>query len=329
MSTNERDAVGRSAPVIEAVELRKYFGEVAAVDGLSFSVAAGSILGVLGPNGAGKTTTVKLLTTLLPIDAGRASVAGRDVTTEPAAVRASIGLAGQSAAVDGKLSVRQNLDLFGRLYHLPAARRDQRVRELVDRFGMQEYADRLVETLSGGERRRLDLVVALIAEPPAIFLDEPTTGLDPRGRATIWDEIRAIRDAGAAVVLTTQYLEEADQLADHIVIIDRGRIVAAGTSAELKARLGRDVLEITLARSTQLPAARSAVEPTATVAIDERTLHVTVATTEDSLSVLRRIDRAGIELEDFQLRRPTLDDVFIEITGRPTSPQGTPGEVAA
>ena len=317
MSTNERDAARSATPVIEAVGLRKRFGDVAAVDGLSFSVPAGTVLGLLGPNGAGKTTTVKLLTTLLPIDDGRASVAGHDVATEPAAVRARIGLAGQSAAVDGKLSVRQNLDLFGRLYHLPRAHRAERVLELVERFGMQEYADRLVETLSGGERRRLDLVVALIAEPPAIFLDEPTTGLDPRGRAAIWDEVRAIRDAGAAVVLTTQYLEEADQLADRIIIIDRGRIVATGTSAELKARLGRDVLEITVARPERLAAARSALEPATAVAVDERTLHVTVGAPEDSLAVLRQVDQAGIELEDFQLRRPTLDDVFIEITGHP------------
>ncbi|MEX1334912.1 MAG: ATP-binding cassette domain-containing protein [Candidatus Limnocylindrales bacterium] len=316
--------------MIEAVGLCKRFGDVVAVDGLSFSVAAGSVLGVLGPNGAGKTTTVKLLTTLLPLDGGRASVAGHDVATDPAAVRASIGLAGQSAAVDDKLSVRQNLDLFGRLYHLPRARREGRVAELIERFGMADYANRLVETLSGGERRRLDLVVALIAEPPAIFLDEPTTGLDPRGRAAIWDEVRAIRDAGAAVVLTTQYLDEADQLADRIVIIDRGTVVAEGTSSELKARLGRDVLEISVARPSQLADARAAIEATPAVVMDASTLHVSVADTEESLAVLRRIDAAGIALADFQLRRPTLDDVFIEITGRPTGTEvDHAGEVAA
>lgn len=317
MSTYERTTSGRPVPVIEAVELRKQFGEVVAVDGLSFSVEAGSVLGLLGPNGAGKTTTVKLLTTLLPLEGGRASVAGHDVTADPSAVRASIGVAGQSAAVDDKLTVRQNLDLFGRLYHLAAPRRAERVAELIDRFGMGEYADRLAETLSGGERRRLDLVVALIAEPPAIFLDEPTTGLDPRGRAAIWDEVRAIRDAGTAVVLTTQYLEEADQLADRIVIIDRGTVVAEGTSSELKARLGRDVLEITMVDAAQLASARAAISSMAPVAVDERTLHVAVADADESLAVLRLVDAADLDLADFQLRRPTLDDVFIEITGRP------------
>ena len=320
----------QASPVIEAVGLRKRFGKVTAVDGLDFSVPAGSVLGLLGPNGAGKTTTVKLLTTLLPIDAGRASVAGHDVGSEPAAVRASIGLAGQSAAVDDKLTVRQNLDLFGRLYHLPSPRRNERVTELIERFGMDAYADRLAETLSGGERRRLDLVVALIAEPPAVFLDEPTTGLDPRGRAAIWDEIRAIRDAGTAVVLTTQYLEEADQLADRIIIIDHGAVVAEGTSRELKARLGRDVLAITIAEPRQLSAARSAMDPAHVVATDERTLHASVADTEESLAILRRLDRAGVVLADFQLRRPTLDDVFIEITGRPAGTEaGVPEEAAA
>jgi ABC-2 type transport system ATP-binding protein len=330
MSTYERGSTDPTLPVIEAVELRKRFGKVVAVDGLSFSVAAGSVLGVLGPNGAGKTTTVKLLTTLLPLDGGRATVAGHDVATDPSAVRASIGLAGQSAAVDDKLSVRQNLDLFGRLYHLPGPRRAKRVAELIDRFGMEAYADRLAETLSGGERRRLDLVVALIAEPPAIFLDEPTTGLDPRGRAVIWDEIRAIRDAGAAVVLTTQYLEEADQLADRIIIIDRGAVVAEGTSRELKTRLGRDVLEVSLEDTVPLSAARSAIEPLTAVAVDERTLHVAVADTAQSLVTLRRLEEEGIALADFQLRRPTLDDVFIEITGRPTgTDREAPEEVAA
>ena len=330
MSTYEREPTNATPPVIEAVELRKRFGKVVAVDGLSFSVAAGSVLGVLGPNGAGKTTTVKLLTTLLPIDGGRAKVAGHDVATDPSAVRASIGLAGQSAAVDDKLSVRQNLDLFGRLYHLPGPRRAKRVAELIERFGMEAYTDRLAETLSGGERRRLDLVVALIAEPPAIFLDEPTTGLDPHGRAVIWDEIRAIRDAGAAVVLTTQYREEADQLADRIIIIDRGSVVAEGTSRELKTRLGRDVLEVSLEDAAQLSAARSAITSLTAVAVDERTLHVAVADTAQSLVTLRRLDEARIALADFQLRRPTLDDVFIEITGRPTGTDPeAPKEVAA
>jgi ABC-2 type transport system ATP-binding protein len=320
----------RDGPVIEAVELSKRFKDNVAVNGLSFSVPGGSVLGVLGPNGAGKTTTIKLLTTLLPLDGGRASVAGHDVSSEPDGVRRNIGLAGQSAAVDEKLTVRQNLDLFGRLYHLPGPQRRERVVELIEQFAMGEYADRPAETLSGGERRRLDLVAALIADPPAIFLDEPTAGLDPRGRLAIWDEIRAMRDAGAAVVLTTQYLEEADQLADRILIIDRGVEVAAGTSAELKAQLGRDVLELTVVDAQRREEAIATVGTAGAVAVDERTVHLAVAGPEESLAALRRIGEAGIELADFQLRRPTLDDVFIEITGQPTTASAsTDDEVAA
>ena len=326
MSTNAHDTTEQ--PVIEADALRKSFGETVAVDGLSFSVPAGSVLGVLGPNGAGKTTTIKLLTTLLAPDDGRASVAGYDVAREPDAVRRNIGLAGQSAAVDEKLSVRQNLDLFGRLYNLPGPTRRKRVQELIERFGMAEYAERLAETLSGGERRRLDLVAALIADPPAIFLDEPTTGLDPRGRAAIWAEIRAMRDAGAAVVLTTQYLDEADQLADDILIIDRGVVVASGTSDELKRQLGRDVLEVTVADPARLEAAVNALSASAAVTVDASTVHLSVSGPEESLEALRRVDDAGVELADFQLRRPTLDDVFIEITGRSADP-GATGEAEA
>jgi ABC-2 type transport system ATP-binding protein len=310
------------APVIEADGLRKAFGEQIAVDGLSFSVPAGSILGLLGPNGAGKTTTIKLLTTLLPIEGGSASVAGFDVAGQAGMVRRSIGLAGQSAAVDEKLTVRQNLDLFGRLYHLPGSRRRVRVDELIARFGMSEYADRAAETLSGGERRRLDLVAALIADPPAIFLDEPTSGLDPRGRAALWEQIRAIRDDGAAVVLTTQYLEEADQLADQIVVIDRGQAVAAGTAVELKARLDRDVLEITLGEPQGREVAEEAIGAERVAVVDERTLHLSVSDVADSLAALRRVEEAGVEVADFQLRRPTLDDVFIELTGESAGASG-------
>ena len=327
MSTNSKSSTVLDAPVIEATGLRKRFGDTLAVDGLSFSVPPGSILGLLGPNGAGKTTNLKLLTTLLPIDEGSATVAGHDVAPAADSVRGSIGLAGQSAAVDDKLTVRQNLDLFGRLYHLPADTRRARVTELVERFGMSEYAKRTAETLSGGERRRLDLVAALIADPPAIFLDEPTTGLDPRGRLALWQQIRDIRDAGAAVVLTTQYLEEADQLADYIVVIDRGAAVAAGTTAELKARLDRDVLQVTVDDPQRLADAIAALGADSAIAIDEHTVHLAVASAAEGLAALRRVDDAGVTTADFQLRRPTLDDVFIEITGEPVShveevPQG-------
>ena len=329
MSTTATTRIAEPGPVIEAVAVTKRYGDKVAVDGLSFAVGKGSVLAVLGPNGAGKTTTIKLLTTLLALDGGRASVAGHDVSREPDAVRRNIGLAGQSAAVDEKLTVRQNLDLFGRLYHLPGPARRARVDELIDRFGMREYANRLAETLSGGERRRLDLVAALIADPPAVFLDEPTTGLDPRGRLAIWNEIRAMRDAGTAVVLTTQYLEEADQLADHILIIDQGTIVASGSSTELKARLQRDVLEITVADPGSTEAAMEALAPGTALATDERTIHLSVAAAGDSLAALRRVDEAGVELADFQLRRPTLDDVFIEITGEPVSAAANDDEVTA
>jgi ABC-2 type transport system ATP-binding protein len=312
--------------VIEAEGLRKSFGGTLAVEDLSFRVAGGSVLAVLGPNGAGKTTTIKLLTTLLSLEGGRASVAGHDLAREPDAVRRNIGLAGQSAAVDEKLSVRQNLDLFGRLYHLRSPARRARVEELIERFGMAEYADRPAEALSGGERRRLDLVAALIADPPAIFLDEPTTGLDPRGRAAIWAEIRAMRDAGAAVVLTTQYLEEADQLADDILIIDRGAVVASGTSDKLKRQLGRDVLEVTVADPDHREAALDAVGATDSATVDARGLRLPVSGPAESFEALRRLDEAGIELADFQLRRPTLDDVFIEITGRPADAGQAPSE---
>ena len=328
MTTPEHDDSAPGQPVVSADNLRKTFGDTVAVDGLSLSVKAGSILGLLGPNGAGKTTTIKLLTTLLPIEGGSARVAGFDVASQPGMVRRAIGLAGQSAAVDEKLTPRQNLDLFGRLYHLPVRRRSKRVDELIERFEMSEYADRPAETLSGGEQRRLDVVAALIADPPAIFLDEPTTGLDPRGRAALWDQIRAIRDGGAAVLLTTQYLEEADRLADDIVVIDRGSTVAEGTAAELKSRLERDVLEVTVSEAAQRDAAMSAMGADGVSAVDERTLHLAVSTADDSLAALRRVGEAGIGLADFQLRRPTLDDVFIEITGSPTQPDASSNAAA-
>ncbi len=325
MST-QVDTVTVVTPIIEARGLHKAFGDKVAVDDLSFSVPPGSILGLLGPNGAGKTTTIKLLTTLLPIEGGSASVAGLDVASDGGMVRRAIGLAGQSAAVDEKLTARQNLDLFGRLYHLPGARRKARVSELIERFDMTEYADRAAETLSGGERRRLDVVAALIADPPAIFLDEPTAGLDPRGRLTLWEQIRAIRDDGAAVVLTTQYLEEADQLADYIVVIDHGSAVAGGTTAELKSRLERDVLEVTVADASQRETARVAMGPGDVTTIDERTVHLAVSDAGASLAAMRRLAEAGVDVADFQLRRPTLDDVFIELTGGPLEQDDEPAE---
>ena len=306
-------------PIIEVSGLRKSFGDTIAVDGLSFKVRPGSILGLLGPNGAGKTTTIKMLTTLLSIDSGAASVAGFDVATQPRMVRQAIGLAGQAAAVDDKLTARENLDLFGRLYHIPADQRKQRTEELIERFDLTELADRPAGTYSGGQRRRLDVVASLIVDPPALFLDEPTTGLDPRSRAEIWGAIRSLASQGTAVVLTTQYLDEADQLSDDIVVIDRGRVVGEGTAAELKSSLERDVLEVTVAEAGTRDRAAGLLDGSEVVAIDETTLQLPVNRPADSLAALRRVQDAGIEIADFQLRKPTLDDVFLALTGEPTS----------
>lgn len=305
--------------MIEVRGLRKSFGDTIAVDGLSFDVRAGSVLGLLGPNGAGKTTTIKMLTTLLPIDGGTASVAGFDVASQARMVRQVIGLAGQAAAVDEKLTARENLDLFGRLYHLPAGQRKRRVEELVERFDLTEFADRPAETYSGGQRRRLDVVASLIVDPPALFLDEPTTGLDPRSRAEIWEAIRALAKQGTAVVLTTQYLDEADQLSDDIVVIDRGRVVGEGTASELKSSLQRDVLEVTVTEAANRDRAAGLLNGAEVVAIDDTTLQLPVSQPADSLAALRRVQDAGIEIADFQLRKPTLDDVFLALTGEPTA----------
>ncbi|MFV1971892.1 MAG: ABC transporter ATP-binding protein, partial [Acidimicrobiia bacterium] len=233
-----------SNPVIAVKNLRKTFGSVEAVKDVSFEVGAGQVLGLLGPNGAGKTTTINMISTLLQIDAGEATVGGFDVRTQPEVVRQLIGLAGQSAAVDEKLTARENLELFGRLYKIPRAERRQRIEDMIEQFNMGEFADRPASTYSGGERRRLDVVAALVAEPPAVFLDEPTTGLDPRSRSELWDTVRSLASNGVAIVLSTQYLEEADRLADEILVIDQGEIVAQGTPDTLKRELERDVLEV-------------------------------------------------------------------------------------
>ena len=306
--------------VIIARGLNKAYGETTAVVDLSFEVDAGTVLGLLGPNGAGKTTTIKMLTTLLPIDGGSASVAGFDVAGRPDAVRRVIGVAGQSAAVDDKLTARENLELFARLYKIPKMKRTARIEELIERFDLGEFADRVAGTFSGGQRRRLDVVAALVASPPAIFLDEPTTGLDPRSRKELWAEIRSMANAGAAVVLTTQYLDEADQLSDRIVIIDRGRVVAEGTGHELKRDLDRDVLEVHLADQADLERAAGLVDvggSAAGIDASQNLLAVQLAGgSAQGLDVLRRLEAEGIAIEDFQFRRPTLDDVFLTHTAR-------------
>ncbi len=308
-----------SDPVIVARNLGKTYGDVEAVKDLSFSVDAGRIVGLLGPNGAGKTTTVNLLTTLVRADTGTASVGGFDVATQPDQVRRLIGLAGQAAAVDEKLTARENLELFGRLSRISRPERKRRVEELIERFDMEEFADRVAGTYSGGQRRRLDVVAALVADPPALFLDEPTTGLDPRSRAELWDAISQLASQGTGIVLTTQYLDEADRLADEVFIIDRGTIIASGTPETLKRSLERDVLEIHVAEGN-LAAAVELVGRAEGLVTDVDARRIGIPVGDDvscSLEVLRRLQDGGISISDFQLRRPTLDDVFLSLTGTP------------
>lgn len=303
--------------------LTKHFGDVVAAEDVTLSARRGEVLGLLGPNGAGKTTVVKMLTTLIPIDRGNATVAGFDVDRNPEQVRRLIGLAGQAAAVDEKLTARENLELFARLYKLPRQRRHARIDELVERFDMGTFADRAASTYSGGQRRRLDIAAALVADPLALFLDEPTTGLDPRSRAEVWNSVRELAAAGTAILLTTQYLDEADQLADQILVIDQGRTVAAGTPEQLKAEVGRDVLEIHVPEDTDLALAQNLLASVAGVLIDPDRRQVDLPITSgaaQSLDVLRQLDDTGVTIDDFQLRRPTLDDVFLALTGSPTTP---------
>jgi daunorubicin resistance ABC transporter ATP-binding subunit len=318
--TTPRDAVTRPDPVIAATNLHKTYGEVEAVKDLSFSVAAGQVVGLLGPNGAGKTTTVNMLATLVPIDAGAASIGGFDVAGQSDQVRQLIGLAGQSAAVDEKLTARENLELFGRLYKLPRPRRRRRTEELIAQFDMADFADRVAGSYSGGQRRRLDVVAALVADPPALFLDEPTAGLDPRSRAALWDTITQLAGRGTAIVLTTQYLDEADRLADEVLIIDRGTVIASGTPETLKRGLQRDVLEVHVGDG-ELDRAIACVGTIDGLAIDAGVGRIGIPVGNDaaaSLDVLHRLQDCGISITDFQLRRPTLDDVFLALTGSTT-----------
>jgi ABC-2 type transport system ATP-binding protein len=320
-------AMGTTAPgaAIIAAGLAKRYGGTHALQGFDLVVPAGSIYGLLGPNGAGKTTAVRVFATLTRPDEGVATVAGIDVTADPAAVRRRIGLAGQHAAVDDKLTGRENLRMFGRLYHLGERRARTRADELLERFGLGHAADRLVKTYSGGMRRRLDLAASLLIDPAVLFLDEPTTGLDPRSRSEVWDSVRALAALGTTVLLTTQYLDEADQLADAIAVIDSGRVIASGTPAELKTMVGGDRIEVMartggdLDRVAAVVAAATAVGP----ARDEAGLRVSAPVDEGAaalVAVVRELDRAGIEPADIGLRRPTLDDVFLRLTGRTAEP---------
>jgi ABC-2 type transport system ATP-binding protein len=300
--------------------LVKKFGDVTALDGVDFAIAEGSVLGLLGPNGAGKTTAVRILTTLIPPDAGHAEVAGIDVLRNPAGVRRQIGVSGQYAAVDEYLTGFENLDMVGRLYHLGRVESRARARDLLSQFRLDEAADRPVKTYSGGMRRRLDLAGALVARPPVLFLDEPTTGLDPRARIDMWGVLQELVAGGTTLLLTTQYLEEADLLADEIVVIDHGRVIATGTSDDLKDQVGGERLELTVEDAARLDDAQRLVEPlgqaAASVDKERKSLMVAVSGGAAVLAeALRRLDSEHIALADVGLHRPTLDDVFLTLTG--------------
>jgi len=317
--------------VIQVEGLGKTFGATRAVDGVDLAVRRGTVLGLLGPNGSGKTTTVRVLATLLrPADTGHARVLGHDVVAEPAAVRARIGLTGQYAAVDEALSGTDNLVLVARLLDLPHREARRRAAELVERFGLTDAAGRRVRTYSGGMRRRLDLAVSLVGRPDVLFLDEPTTGLDPRHRNEVWDEVRALATDGTTVLLTTQYLEEAEQLADDLVVLDHGRVIAAGTPAALKAEVGGQRLHVRPLRPADLPAVVASVAdlvfPDAP-AVDA-TGELTAAAPEPGvlLRAAERLDAAALPVAELGLRLPSLDDVFLTLTGRPAD---APEEEAA
>ena len=319
--------------------IHKSFGAVQAPAGVDLTVRHGTVLGLLGPNGAGKTTLVRILTTLLVPDAGQARVAGYDVVREASALRSVIGLAGQYAAVDPNLTGRENLEMVGRLYHIDKSGARRRAGELLERFGLTDAAHRMAKTYSGWMRRRLDLAASLVAHPQVLFLDEPTAGLDPRSRIGLWDVIRDLVKDGTTVLLTTQYMEEADQLADTIVVIDGGRVIAKGTGEELKGRCGGEILRIQVADRTQTSIAAEAIAPLGT-----DLPQIIDGTGQISLSVkggatvlaaaVRQLDAANVAIADIALRQPSLDDVFLALTGRaiedsaedsPPSPDGSRG----
>ncbi|ASU58053.1 ATP-binding cassette domain-containing protein [Nocardiopsis dassonvillei] len=312
--------MSHTTPAISAEGLHKSYGATRALDGLDLTVGAGTVFGLLGPNGAGKTTAVRVLATLLRPDSGQARVAGYDVLTQADRVRAEIGLTGQYASVDELLTGRENLVMFGRLYGLTPRGADERARALLERFDLVEAADRRADGYSGGMRRRLDLAVSLIQEPGVLFLDEPTTGLDPRSRLQVWESVRALTASGTTVLLTTQYLEEADQLADAVAVIDHGRVIAEGTPDSLKSQVGGDRLDVVVRDPADLDAAArllgAAVSARASVHRDEQRVSVPAEDRMEALTrAVRALDGSGLRVEDVGVRRPSLDEVFLGLTG--------------
>ncbi|MDH6123115.1 ATP-binding cassette domain-containing protein [Kitasatospora sp. GP82] len=308
------------APAIQAENLVKTFGDVRALDGVSLDVPEGTVLGLLGPNGAGKTTTVRVLTTLLQPDSGRATVAGVDVLKHPNRVRSLIGLSGQYAAVDEYLTGRENLQMVGELYQMSSRDAKARALELLEWFNLTEAMDRTAKTYSGGMRRRLDLAAALVVRPPVMFLDEPTTGLDPRNRLALWEVIETLVEQGTTLLLTTQYLEEADRLAHDIAVVDQGRVIARGSADRLKAQIGGERVEVVVHRRDDLAEAVAALAPYAKgdPAVEKNTRRITVPVSGGAkvlADVIRELDARSIEIDDIGLRRPTLDDVFLSLTG--------------
>lgn len=303
--------------VVEATDLQKSYGKTTVLKGIDIKLERGTMLALLGPNGAGKTTTVRILSTLLGFDGGRVKVEGYDVATEPDKVRSVIGLTGQSAAIDELLTGRENLVMMGRLYRLTAESAKARAQELLEEFDLLDAAERPAKTYSGGMRRRLDLAVSLIAVPPVIFLDEPTTGLDPRSRLAMWAIIRRLMDAGTSILLTTQYLDEADQLADRIVVIDGGKVIAEGTASELKSKVGKDRLELTFKDAGTLHKAVDLLGK-AILASDDKEVSATIAIQDPNTDVqatLNTLAKNNVAIQSMSIHKPTLDDVFLSLTG--------------